>query len=114
MLKIVTPGVLEVTFLSPQRMRAVNRKALHHDCVTDVISFRYQDEPVAGEIFVAPSEAHRYAKEHGIPYEQELARYVLHGLLHWLGHDDRTPAQQRTMRMMEDRLLTRCDGNSHG
>ena len=56
-LKIATPGTLEVTFLSPQRMRAVNRKALRHDRVTDVISFRYNGEPVVGEILIAPSQA---------------------------------------------------------
>ena len=108
-LKIRAKGTLSVIFLSPQRMRAVNRKALRHDRVTDVISFRYQDEPVIGEIFVAPSQAYAYAARHGIPYREELARYVVHGLLHWLGHEDETPRQQAWMSKAEDQLLKHCE-----
>ena len=107
-LKIRTPGTMAVIFLSLGRMQRLNRQALRHDRVTDVITFRYRHEPVVGEIFVAPSEAVRYARTHGVPYPEELARYVVHGVLHWVGRDDRTAAQQRRMRAAEDRLLRRC------
>jgi len=89
-------------------MRAANRKFLRHQGLTDVLSFRYPNEAVAGEILIAPAAARQYAKRHGIPYRQELARYVLHGLLHWLGHEDRTSRQQRRMRALEDKLLAQC------
>ena len=65
-------------------------------------------EPIVGEIFIAPALARAYAKSHGIPYEDELSRYVVHGILHWLGHEDRTAVQQRRMRQRENRLLTLC------
>ena len=60
---------------------------------------------VVGEIFIAPALARAYAKTHGIPYQEELARYIAHGLLHWLGHEDKTSAQQQRMRLLENRLL---------
>ena len=107
-LKIRTAGTFSVIFLTPGRMRAMNRRALRHDRVTDVITFRYHDEPIVGELLIAPSEAAAYAKQHRLPYKEELARYVVHGLLHWTGLDDRTPAQQRRMRREEDRLLQAC------
>ena len=106
-LKIRTVGTFSIAFLTPARMRTMNRRALRHNRVTDVITFRYDQEPMVGEILVAPSEAAAYAKEHGVAYDEELSRYVVHGLLHWLGHDDRTPAEQRRMRRMEDELLSR-------
>jgi len=65
--------------------------------------------PVIGELLIDPGMARRYAAAHDVPYPTELARYVIHGLLHWLGHEDRTPLQQRKMRKLEDRLLARCD-----
>ena len=104
-LKIRTRGTVAVTFLGARAMRRVNQRFGHHDTVTDVLSFRYDGEPIVGEIFVAPRIARRYAKAHGLSYREELARYVIHGLLHWAGHDDRTLKERQTMRTMEDCLL---------
>ena len=104
-LRIRGRGAIAITFIDDRRMRRMNRRFCRHDRVTDVITFRYDGEPTTGEIFVAPSQARRYAREHGVAYLDELSRYVVHGLLHWTGKDDRTAAQQRTMRRMEDALL---------
>ena len=109
-LGIQTPGTLAITFITARKMRSLNKRFLRHDWDTDVLSFRYDGEPVVGEILIAPRMARAYAAQQGIRYEEELARYVVHGILHWLGHDDATPAQQRKMRMMENRLL---NGHSH-
>ncbi len=121
-LRIRTPGKLTITCLGPRRMRTLNKRFLRHDWATDVLSFRYDGEVtdlprhawrrrVIGDIMVAPAQARAYARAHGIPYEEELLRYVIHGLLHWLGHEDHTARQQRTMRAMEDQLLLRCGVN---
>ena len=104
-LRIRAKGTLAVTFIDSRRMRRLNKRFMRHDRMTDVLSFRYDDEPVLGEVLIAPAQARAYARRHGIPYRQELSRYVAHGLLHWLGHEDRTVAQQRKMRALEDRLL---------
>ena len=115
-LRIRAPGTLAVTFIGSRRMRALNKRFCRHDAVTDVLSFRYEDvprlgfaslgiQPVIGEILVTPRVARVYAKQHGIAYEAELSRYVIHGLLHWAGHDDRTAEERRLMRTLEDRLL---------
>ena len=110
-------GTLEVTCVDAQHLRAVNRDFLAHDRTTDVVSFRYDGEPITGEILVAPAIARRYAREHGLPYAEELARYVIHGLLHWLGEEDRTPRQRARMRRWENRLVAQCaalrDGHPH-
>ena len=107
-LRIDARGVMTVTFIPDARMKTLNRRFTGHNRFTDVLSFRYDGEPVVGEILIAPRAARAYAKRHGVAYAQELARYVVHGLLHWLGHEDRTPTEQRVMRSREDRLLSRC------
>jgi len=107
-LGITTSGELAITFIGARRMRALNKRFRRHDWTTDVLSFRYDHERIVGEILIAPSEALAYAKRHRLPYATELSRYVVHGLLHWLGHEDRTAAEQRAMRANEDRLLTAC------
>ncbi len=118
-LRIRTRGRLAITFIDSRRMRTLNRRFLRHDRPTDVLSFRYDGEPaclpkpirrrqVVGEILIAPRQARTYATQHGIAYDEELSRYVIHGLLHWLGHNDGTLAEQRRMRARENRLLRRC------
>ena len=76
--------------------------------MTDVLAFRYDGEPIVGEVLVAPAVALTYARQHRLAYAEELARYVVHGLLHWAGYEDRTMKQQRWMRAQEDRLLAYC------
>lgn len=132
-LDVQEQGTMAITFVSDQRMRSLNRRFLRHDWPTDVLSFRYDraqgsglrvrgksrnvlgpqppalnPKPVVGEILIAPSQARAYARAHGISYEHELARYVVHGLLHWMGHEDQTPAQQKRMRVLEDQVLAGC------
>ena len=107
-LRIRERGTLSIAFIATRRMRALNHQFLRHNRVTDVLSFRYHDEPVIGEILIAPQQARAYATRHKIPYREELSRYVIHGLLHWLGRRDGTPQEQVVMRKQEDALLARC------
>lgn len=110
-LRIRTPGTLAIALIGSRQMRLLNKRFLRHDRVTDVLSFRYDGArrgQVVGEILVAPGMARRYAARHGIPYEDELARYIVHGLLHWHGLGDRTAAERRRMRAREDWLLAQC------
>jgi len=118
-LKIKTPGRLTVTFVDNRKMRQLNKRFLSHDWSTDVLSFRYETESarlssyamrhhVIGDVIISPTHARTFAKRYSIPYTEELSRYLVHGMLHWLGHEDKTKAQQQTMRSMEDQLLMQC------
>ena len=107
-LRIREAGHVIIALIDSRTMRRLNRRFMRHDGLTDVLSFRYSREPIVGEILVAPAFARLYAKRHRVSYRQELARYVIHGLLHWVGHKDKTPPQQRQMRTLEDKLLAQC------
>ena len=76
---------------------------------TDVLAFDLSDAPgdgaVDGEIVVSEDTARREATRRGLPFEEELARYVIHGALHLLGHSDDTPAGAEAMHRIEDELL---------
>lgn len=97
---------LSVAFVTDVQMRRVNRRFLRHDYVTDVLAFRLDGDPF-GEVVVAPGVARREAARRGIPVEQELLRYVLHGILHLLGYDDRRPRDRRRMWARQERELRR-------
>ena len=113
------PGGVCVSFLSPEGIERVNEDFLGHHGPTDVISFDYRtgedpafcddadddgDDPSV-ELIVCPAVAQREARKRGLPYSEEVALYVVHGLLHAAGYDDLNPAAKRVMRRAEKRVM---------
>jgi probable rRNA maturation factor len=106
---------LSVALVDDREMQRVHREFLGEDSPTDVMSFRYDgDGPdgagggeagVGGELVISAETALREARARGIPPGKELLRYAIHGLLHVLGYDDRTPAGRRQMRRLEEMYL---------
>jgi probable rRNA maturation factor len=72
---------------------------------TDVLTFPLDEH--SGEIVICVAQAMRAAKQRGIAVKNELLLYVLHGMLHLQGMDDRTDADFRAMHRLEDRMLTK-------
>ncbi len=65
---------------------------------TDVITFDH------GEIVVSAQTAARCAVEHGHSVDEELALYMVHGLLHLNGYDDSTPTARKAMHAVQNRV----------
>lgn len=114
---------LGIVLVGEKEMASLNAKFLGHEGATDVITFDYQSPQstghspqsetieLHGEIFVCVAEAGRQAKVFGTDWRSEVVRYVVHGILHLLGHDDLQPAARKRMKREEDRLvheLSRC------
>ena len=95
-------------------MTRLNETFLLHAGPTDVITFDYAD-PAAGvtpqvlrlhgEIFVCVDEAIVQARRFRTTWQAEVVRYVIHGVLHLLGHDDHRAVARRKMKREENRLL---------
>ena len=108
----VRDALLSVTFVDATAIAALNRRHLGHRGPTDVISFGLSSlpgAPVVGDIYVAPEVARENARAHGVGVREEIARLVVHGTLHVLGHDhptddDRTASPMWTR---QERLLAR-------
>ena len=49
--------------------------------------------------------AYEQAVKRGLPYAEEVALYVAHGLLHAAGYDDLNPKAKRVMRRAEKRVM---------
>lgn len=109
----VTNALISIAFVTPQAMARLNRRHLGHRAPTDVIAFVFRRTgrraPLVGDIYIAPDVARRNAEHHGVGVREELARLVIHGLLHVAGHDH--PAgETRTASPMwrrQERLLRR-------
>ena len=84
-------------------MRAINKKYLGHDYVTDVLTFDLGE--AGGEIIICPQVACANAKAHRTSPSKEMVLYVIHGILHLAGFDDHRPRDILQMRRMEGKLL---------
>jgi probable rRNA maturation factor len=104
----VAAGSVSIALVDDATIRALNRRHLAHDWPTDVLSFRLSDaaDPcLAGEIVVSGERAAALAREFSLDQQSELALYVVHGLLHLCGHDDRTASDAEAMRRQENEIL---------
>ncbi len=103
-----------VVLVDDRRIAGIHRRWLGVPGPTDVITFDLATgvgPPAAGlvgDIVVSAETARRVARQVGWTPRQELLYYVVHGLLHLTGHDDRTPAARRSMRIRERSVLRSC------
>jgi rRNA maturation RNase YbeY len=94
--------------MSDRALLQYNRDFLQHDDLTDVITFPVEsNNGVSGDILISYDRIRENASEFGVSAQQELRRVMVHGLLHLLGHKDKTKAQREAMRVQEDRFLVR-------
>ncbi|MDX2135587.1 MAG: rRNA maturation RNase YbeY [Saprospiraceae bacterium] len=102
---------LTYIFCSDEYLLRVNREYLQHDFYTDVITFPYTEpeEGIHGDVFISTERVAENAGELGVPFERELARVMVHGLLHLAGYGDKTKEEQRRMREKEDHYLSQLD-----
>lgn len=87
----VPSALLSIAFVSRRTIASLNRRHLGHRGGTDVITFVLDrptpSNPIVGDIYVAPEVVREQAKRWRRPVREELARVVVHGVLHAIGHD---------------------------
>jgi len=88
-----------IWLISDRRMALLHRKFLGQSGPTDVLTFQH------GEIFISVDTARRQARAFGNSLLRELKLYIVHGLLHLHGFDDRTPAEVRKMKKAQEKIL---------
>lgn len=104
---------LAIHLVSTRKMTQINEDFLKHDGPTDVITFNLREmlalpestTELAGEIYICVRVAENQASEFSTTWQEELVRYVVHGVLHLTGHDDLVPEKRRAMKREENRLL---------
>jgi probable rRNA maturation factor len=105
---------LGINLVAAREMTLINETFLRHEGSTDVITFDYSNAECGvrsaelnlhGEIFVCVDEAVLQAIKFKTTWQSEIVRYLVHGVLHLLGHDDRHADARRKMKREENRLL---------
>ncbi len=100
------PGPVNLIFTSDEALLRTNQQFLQHDFYTDIITFDYGTEArVSGDLFISIDRVADNARQLGLPFDDELARVMAHGVLHLCGYGDKTPAEEKAMRAKEDFYL---------
>ncbi len=99
-------GELSYLFCDDQKILEMNRHYLQHDYFTDIITFDYSEgNSIAGDIIISLETVRSNSQKYQTPFEEELRRVIIHGVLHLCGLRDKNKKEQKEMREAEDKAL---------
>jgi len=87
---------VSVALVGDQEIQELNEQYRKKNRVTDVLSFAGEGDTL-GEVIICYSQIKRQAKEYSNSIEEELVFILVHGLLHLLGHEDKTEKGRKEM-----------------
>lgn len=108
----ITEGEISLAFVDNPTIHRLNKRYLDHDEPTDVLSFPLGEGRagrLAGELVIGAEVARDQAQSRGHDVQAELALYVIHGLLHLCGHDDKSAGDAAAMRERERHYLRQLE-----
>lgn len=99
-------GEIAYIFVDDEEILRVNREYLQHDYYTDIITFDYTEgNTISGDLFISLDTVRTNAEQFDKPYEEELHRVIIHGILHLCGINDKGPGEREIMEAAENKAL---------
>ena len=99
-------GDVGYIFCNDERIIEVNREYLQHDYYTDIITFDYTEgDIIGGDLFISLDTVKTNSEQFSTPYDEELHRTIIHGILHLCGINDKGPGEREIMEAAENRAL---------
>ena len=99
-------GEIAYIFVDDEELLRVNREYLQHDYYTDIITFDYTEgDTISGDLFISLDTVRTNAEQFDKPYDEELHRVIIHGILHLCGINDKGPGEREMMEAAEDKAL---------
>ena len=97
---------IQTTVINEEELLEMNQQFLKHEYYTDIITFDYsEDKILAGDLFISGNRCRENADEYKTSAINELERYIIHGVLHLCGLDDKRDEMRIIMREREDYYL---------
>ena len=99
-------GNISYLFCDDEYLLGVNQQYLNHDTYTDIITFDYvAADLISGDIMISIDRVGENASQFEVPFELELRRVIIHGVLHLLGQGDKSDDEATEMRRQEEESL---------
>jgi rRNA maturation RNase YbeY len=98
---------INYVFCSDKIILEINKKYLHHDFYTDVITFDLSpdNKAISAEVYISIERIKDNAKQLGLSIKSELHRVLFHAALHLCGYSDKKKKDKEVMRKKENELL---------
>src|SRR5205085_3604061 len=87
--------------------RRLNREYRHKDYATNVLTFIYEERPLAGDIVICAPVVAREAQEQGKAVRAHHAHLVVHGLLHLQGMEHEASVNEARKMERRERAILR-------
>ena len=99
-------GDINYIFCDDEYLHKLNVEYLDHDTLTDVISFDYSvGNELHGDIFISVERVADNASDFDVPFEDEIKRVIIHGVLHYCGYKDKSSEEEALMRSKEEEKI---------
>ncbi|WP_295333871.1 rRNA maturation RNase YbeY [Flavobacterium sp.] len=99
-------GEINYIFCDDDYLLEINQQYLDHDTLTDIISFDYSvGNELHGDIFISVERVRDNAIDFNVPFEDELKRVMVHGVLHYCGYKDKSETDELLMREKEEEKM---------
>lgn len=104
----ISSAKIQVSVITENELLQINEQYLQHEDYTDIITFDYSsDNIVVGDLYISGNRCEENAELHETSAKRELERYIIHGVLHLCGMDDKTDEKRLAMREKENYYLDR-------
>lgn len=111
---------VSIALVGPGRMKKINHRYRKKNRTTDVLSFSnlgvrnnraekeiFSQEDSLGEIVICLKEVKKNALKHQVDFKKELARVLIHGILHLLGYDHEIDDETEEMEKKQNHYLSK-------
>jgi rRNA maturation RNase YbeY len=101
-------GLVNFIFCSDEYLRQINLQYLNHSTYTDIVTFDNSESKgtIEGDIFISVDRVKDNAVKFSRPFQEELHRVLIHGILHLAGYSDKGPIRKARMTKKEDACLS--------
>ncbi|MBS1653031.1 MAG: rRNA maturation RNase YbeY [Bacteroidetes bacterium] len=99
-------GQICYVIMSDTDLLEYNKKHLNHNYFTDIITFNYcEGKKINSDILISIDRIAENAFKFNVPFNEELLRVLIHGILHLCGFNDKTKNTSAIMRIKENEAL---------
>ena len=99
-------GEINYIFCDDAYLLEINQQYLHHDTLTDIISFDYSvGNELHGDVFISVERVRENASDFNVSFYEEILRVMVHGVLHYCGYKDKRESDEIRMREKENEKI---------
>ncbi|MCF8260410.1 MAG: rRNA maturation RNase YbeY [Melioribacteraceae bacterium] len=100
---------LQINIVSSQSIIKINGDFLNHNYSTDIVTLNYSgsDSCLEGQLYISYDDARENSVRFGCEIHTEIARLIIHGILHLLGYDDQDEDDKKEMKLKENHLVNK-------